>query len=122
MYRPTLLVVTISLWNRCQSKNKQESFSTSIFLHLSPTTMRPESPKSDTEYELDKSLQQAVMKKKERPGWRWKWGEFPRLFFSSSSRKNASAQKKPSELNEGIYLDDIATNKCLDPSLYLIQV
>ncbi|CAF1175683.1 unnamed protein product [Adineta steineri] len=76
---------------------------------------RPTSPKSDTEYELDKPSQQPPS-----VGWQWKWGELPeqrrsvfRYFWPSS--KKASPK-------EGIYLDDITSNRCADRSRYLPQL
>ncbi|CAF4825357.1 unnamed protein product [Rotaria sp. Silwood1] len=80
---------------------------------LSP---RPTSPKSDTEYELDKPSQQSSNVR-----WQWKWGELPeqrqsvfRYLWPSSSKKNTP--------KEGVYLDEITNNQSVDRSLYLPQL
>jgi hypothetical protein len=91
----------------------------------SPTSLRSASPKSDTEYELDKCSQQAAMNSQTGVGWRWKWGELPvkrrnvfRYLWESSSK--TTNQTVPS--NEAMYLDDITNNKCEDRSRYLPQM
>ncbi|CAF3544133.1 unnamed protein product [Rotaria sp. Silwood1] len=88
-----------------------------------PISLRPASPQSDTEYELDKSSQQSVRNSRRNSAWRWKWGELPeqrrsvfRYFWPSSS------SPKPNTPKEGIYLDDITNNKCDDRSRYLPQM
>ncbi|CAF4490702.1 unnamed protein product [Rotaria sp. Silwood2] len=79
---------------------------------LSP---RPTSPKSDTEYELDKPSQQSSNVR-----WQWKWGELPEQrqsvfrYLWPSSKKSAP--------KEGIYLDEITNNQSVDKSLYLPQL
>jgi hypothetical protein len=84
----------------------------SVSSALSP---RPTSPKSDTEYELEKSTQPT-----NNVGWQWKWGEFPEQrrgvfgYFWSSPKKVTP--------QEGIYLDDITNNCAVDRSLYLPQL
>jgi hypothetical protein len=85
----------------------------SFCLFSSLSSPRPTSPKSDTEYELDKSSQQSTIKNRADRGWQWKWGELPRYFWPSSK------QNPP---KEGIYLDDITNNRCDDRSLYLPQM
>jgi hypothetical protein len=88
---------------------------------FSPVSLRPTSPKSDTEYELDKSSQQSTINNRTTVGWQWKWGELPeqrrsvfRYLWPSSS--STSKQNTP---QEGMYLDDITNNKCDDRSRYL---
>jgi hypothetical protein len=92
-------------------------------LLFSPVSLRPTSPKSDTEYELDKSSQQSAIKKHTILGWQWKWGELP------EQKRNvfrylwpSSAASKETTPKEGIYLDDITNNKCNDRSRYLPQM
>ncbi len=82
---------------------------------FSPPSPRPTSPKSDTEYELEKSSE-----KTPNVGWRWKWGELPEQrqsvfhYLWPSSKKNTP--------KEGIYLEDITNNRVVDPSRYLPQL
>jgi phosphatidate phosphatase LPIN len=112
--------IRISQSNAVNSYYLNENFSpTSAF--ESPISLRPTSPKSDTEYELDKSSQQSAIKKHTILGWQWKWGEFPeqrrsvfRYLWPSSSKETTP--------KEGIYLDDITNNKCNDRSRYLPQI
>ncbi|UJR31952.1 hypothetical protein I4U23_019425 [Adineta vaga] len=80
---------------------------------LSP---RPTSPKSDTEYELEKSSQPSPS-----VGWQWKWGELPEQRQSMFRYLWPSSSKKTSP-KEGVYLDDITNNRCADRSLYLPQL
>ncbi|CAF4478961.1 unnamed protein product, partial [Rotaria sp. Silwood2] len=79
---------------------------------LSP---RPTSPKSDTEYELDKSSQQSSNVR-----WQWKWGELPEQ--RQSVFRYLWPSSKKSTPKEGVYLDDITNNQCVDRSLYLPQL
>ncbi|CAF3717267.1 unnamed protein product [Rotaria socialis] len=81
----------------------------------SASSPRPTSPKSDTEYELDKSSQQSS-----NTGWRWKWGELPEQRQSVFRYLWPASKKTPPK--EGIYLDDITSNRCVDRSLYLPQM
>lgn len=81
-------------------------------LMFSALSARPTSPKSDTEYELEKSSQQPA-----NDGWQWKWGELPEQRQSVFSYLWPSSKKTPPK--EGIYLDDITNNRCVDRSLYL---
>ncbi|CAF0879456.1 unnamed protein product [Adineta ricciae] len=76
---------------------------------LSP---RPTSPKSDTEYELEKSSQASP-----NVGWQWKWGELPEQRRSVFRYLWPSSKKLTPQ--EGMYLDDITNNRCADRSLYL---
>jgi hypothetical protein len=92
-----------------------------FIVFFSPVSLRPTSPKSDTEYELDKSSQQSTKNNRARLGWQWKWGELPeqrrsvfRYLWPSSTKQNTP--------KEGIYLDDITNNKCDDRSRYLPQL
>lgn len=98
-----------------------ESFSPNSSFEIdSSVPLRPSSPKSDTEYELDKSsAQQKTITSRTGLGWHWKWGELPerkhsvfRYFWPSSS----SATQQQTKPTEGVYLDDI-TN--IDRSKYL---
>ncbi|CAF3941765.1 unnamed protein product [Rotaria magnacalcarata] len=80
--------------------------------------LRSSSPKSDSEYELDKSSQQSGRNSRSTFGWQWKWGELPeqrrsvfRYLWPSSSKQSTP--------KEGIYLDDITNNKCDDRARYL---
>lgn len=82
---------------------------------------RPSSPKSDTEYELDKSSSQSSRKSRLSFGWHWTWGHLPeqrpsvlRYLWPSSSKKSTP--------KEGVYLEDITNNKCDDRSRYLPQM
>ncbi|CAM4785326.1 unnamed protein product [Rotaria magnacalcarata] len=81
----------------------------------SASSPRPTSPKSDTEYELDKSSQQSS-----NTGWQWKWGELPEQRQSVFRYLWPASKKTPPK--EGIYLDDITSNRCVDRSLYLPQM
>ena len=81
---------------------------------------RPSSPKSDTEYELDKSSQQSTINSRTRPAWQWKWGELPRQRPSVLGYLWPSSKKTTT--TEGIYLDDITSDKCDDRSRYLPQM
>ena len=84
-------------------------------LSASALSPRPTSPKSDTEYELDKSTQQAPS-----VGWQWKWGEFPEQRRSVFRYLWPSSKK--STPKEGVYLDEITNNRDVDRSLYLPQL
>ena len=102
--------------------HRSYSWLTFLSLCFSPVDLRPSSPKSDTEYELDKSSQQSASKSRFSPAWQWKWGELPeqrrsvfRYFWPSSSSSKQTSPK------EGIYLDDITNNKCNDRARYLPQ-
>lgn len=96
-----------------------------IYFTLSSSlVIRPESPKSDTEYELDKSSQQSARNTRTGFLWRWKWGELPeqkRSVFRYLWPSSSSVQKTKTP-KEGIYLDDITNNKCDDRSRYLPQM
>ncbi|UJR14755.1 hypothetical protein I4U23_001745 [Adineta vaga] len=86
------------------------------------TPPRPTSPKSDTEYVLDKTAQSSTKNVRRYFGWRWKWGELPerssvlRYFWPSSSKAQKTTPK------EGLYLDDITNDKCDDRSRYLPEL
>ncbi|CAF1434877.1 unnamed protein product [Rotaria sordida] len=112
----------------------QSTDSASFYLNesYSPATsyenamvLRPPSPQSDTEYELDKSSQQSVRNNRTNSVWQWKWGEFPEQrrsvfrYLWPSSSSSSSKQKTP---KEGMYLDDITNNKCDDRARYLPQM
>ncbi|CAF0997166.1 unnamed protein product, partial [Didymodactylos carnosus] len=90
----------------------------------SPLSPRPTSPKSDTEYELEKSVNKVDSSESE---WQWKWGELPERpkdirtqpQVQDGKRRGVlswfgSSKKSPGDM----YLDDIRSNRC-DPSLYL---
>lgn len=80
--------------------------------YFSARSLRPSSPKSDTEYELEKSTQPT-----NNSGWQWKWGKFPEqrgmLQYFWPSKKETP--------KEGIYLDEFTSNQQLDRSMYLPQ-
>jgi hypothetical protein len=82
---------------------------------FSTESTRPTSPKSDTEYELDKSSEKTTKKNQTSVGWRWKWGELPKYLWPSSSKKQSTPK-------EGKYLADITNNKCADSSRYLPEM
>lgn len=82
-----------------------------FLLFFSSASLRSSSPKSDTEYELTKTSEPAAS-----VGWRWKWGKFPEqrsVFHYFWPTTNKTAPK------EDIYLDDITSNRVVDPSRYL---
>lgn len=90
------------------------------FFCFRPVSLRPTSPKSDTEYELDKSNQQSTKNNRPSLGWYWKWGELPEQRRSVFRYLNIwSSPKQQTPQNEGIYLDDITNAKCDDRSRYL---
>ncbi|CAF4414334.1 unnamed protein product [Rotaria sp. Silwood2] len=108
----------------------QSTDSTSFYLNddFSPSSafensmsLRPLSPQSDTEYELDKSSQQTVRNNRRSSVWQWKWGEFPEQRRSVFRYLWPSSSKEVTP-KEGIYLDDITNNKCDDRSRYLPQM
>lgn len=108
----------ISQSNASDSYYLSESFSPTSSFENSSASLRPSSPKSDTEYELDKSSSQQKSKSFTSRigfGWQWKWGELPERkrsvfqYFWPSSKQ----QTPPTE---GVYLDDIAN---IDRSKYL---
>ncbi|CAF0887157.1 unnamed protein product [Rotaria sordida] len=93
-------------------RHEQYSPTSSYENVLSP---RPTSPKSDTEYELDKPSQQSSSVR-----WQWKWGELPEQ--RQSVFRYLWPSSKKSTPKEGLYLDDITNNQCVDRSLYLPQL
>ncbi len=99
-----------------QSDDPTGGFYSPTSSYESALSPRPTSPKSDTEYELEKSSEQSSA----NVGWRWKWGELPEQrqsvfrYLWPSSKKNTP--------KEGIYLDDITNNRGVDRSLYLPQL
>lgn len=83
-----------------------------MMISFSTASARSSSPKSDTEYELEKAVEPTP-----GVGWRWKWGKFP------EQRKSVFHYLWPSSTQtatkEDIYLDDITSNRVVDPSRYL---
>ena len=95
-----------------QQSDRTEGYYSPTTSYDSPPSPRPTSPKSDTEYELDKSSDQS-----NTVGWRWKWGELPEQRRSMFQYFWGSSKPKPP--SEGLYLEDITSNSHVDRSLYL---
>ncbi len=107
-------------YHHLKSKRLKFYFKKNYLYIFSTQSHRPTSPKSDTEYELDKPSEQSIKNNRTSIGWRWRWGELPEQgnFF----RYLWPSSAKQSTPKEGLYLDDITNNKCDDRSLYLPQM
>jgi hypothetical protein len=85
----------------------------------------------DTEYGSEKFTQslintQPTLANRITSIWQWKWGELPKqrqatqlLIRSTTFLSNIWPLRKKEKSTDGVYLDDIISNRCDKPSRYL---